>query len=236
MDLIFKILRFDPAVDPAPGFREYTIEMAPGERLLDGLQRIKWRLDGTLAFRLSCAHGVCGSCAMKINGRCALACQTLAGSIADGVAVIEPLPNFPVLKDLIVDLDEFFRRVALIRPYLIAKSPAPERERLQTPKDRKKIDEVIRCILCASCVGACPVSRDNPDYLGPAPLVQAFRRIFDSRDDEALERLRQAAEPDAAPACVNAFECTRVCPKEIPVTKSINFLKREIKRVLEERT
>lgn len=229
MQMKFKIFRFDPEKDAEPYFQDYTVAAEPWERLLDCLNRIKWEQDGTLSYRMSCAHGVCGSDAMKINGRCALACQKLVKDYAESEVLIEPLPTFPVLKDLIVDLTVFFDRVEWVRPFIIA-GEAPEKERLQTPEDRKKVDEVIRCILCASCVGACPVSNENEKYLGPAALVQAFRRIFDSRDVEHEQRLKQLDYPDGVWGCVNYFECTRVCPKEIPVTKSINIIKREIQK------
>jgi succinate dehydrogenase / fumarate reductase, iron-sulfur subunit len=231
IELRFKIFRFDPEKDKEPYFRNFTVQAEPWERLLDCLNRIKWEQDGTLGYRMSCAHGVCGSDAMRINGRCGLACQKLVRDCTDAEVLLEPLPTFPVLKDLIVDLSKFFERVNLVRPYLIA-SGVPERERLQSPEERKKVDEVIRCILCASCVGACPVSSRDPEFIGPAPLVQAFRRIFDSRDEEREQRLRQVDDPSGAWGCQNHFECTRVCPKEIPVTKSINVMKREITKVL----
>jgi succinate dehydrogenase / fumarate reductase iron-sulfur subunit len=173
---------------------------------------------------MSCAHGVCGSDAMRINGRCSLACQKLVKEVLGDEILVEPIPSFKVLKDLVVDLAPFFAKVDEIRPYLIASNP-PDRERLQSPEDRKKMGEAIRCILCACCVGACPVSNENENYLGPAPLVQAFRRIFDSRDEERAQRLQQLNQPDGVWGCVNHFECTRVCPKEIPVTKYINMMK-----------
>jgi succinate dehydrogenase / fumarate reductase iron-sulfur subunit len=232
MKVAFNIYRHDPATDQRPRYQRYQVEAQGHERILDCLNRIKWHQDQTLAFRLSCAHGVCGSCAMKIDGKCRLACQSLVKDFADREILVEPLPHFQVLKDLIVDMDRFFERVNFIRPYLISNQPPPDRERVQNQADRKKIDEVIRCILCACCTGACPVPEENPRYLGPAPIVQAFRRIFDTRDDEKTARLEQMADPDAAPACVNHFECTKACPKEIPVTKSINFIKREIDKVL----
>jgi len=146
--------------------------------------------------------------------------------------VLEPLPSFKVLKDLIVDMDPFLARVSLIRPYLISTSPAPEKERIQNQADNDRIKEVIRCILCACCTASCPVTGENEKYLGPATFVWAFRYIFDSRDDETLERLEQVDDPDGVWSCVNHFECTRVCPKEIPVTKSINTIKREIQKTL----
>ena len=228
----FKIFRYDPDADREPYFRDYEVSAGPGDRILDCLNKIKWEQDGTLSYRLSCAHGVCGSCAVKMNGKCGLACQKLVKDFDEGEILVEPLPSFKVLKDLIVDIDPFLANVQLIRPYLISHGAAPEKERLQNQEDREKIDEVIRCILCASCIGACPVNQENPDYLGPAPLVQAFRRIFDTRDDEKKERLEQMDDPNAAHGCVNHFECTRACPKEIKVTKSINTIKREIQKVL----
>jgi succinate dehydrogenase / fumarate reductase, iron-sulfur subunit len=229
MEMKFKIFRFDPDRDKEPYFQKYKVDAEPWERILDCLNRIKWEQDGTLSYRMSCAHGVCGSDAMKINGKCALACQKLVKEYKDAEVLIEPLPTFKVLKDLIVDLTVFFERVEWIRPYLIA-SPPPEKERIQSPEDRHKMGESVRCILCACCVGACPVSNENGNYLGPAPLVQAFRRIFDSRDQAKDERLKQVDYPDGVWGCVNYFECTRACPKEIPVTKEINTIKREIKK------
>jgi succinate dehydrogenase / fumarate reductase iron-sulfur subunit len=230
MEMKFKIFRFDPETDEKPHYRNYRVKAEESERILDCLNRIKWEQDGTLGYRMSCAHGVCGSDAMKINGRCGLACQKLVKDYHGEQVLLEPLPTFKVLKDLVVDLTPFFERVDLIRPYLIASDP-PEKERLQSPEDRKKMGEAIRCILCACCVGACPVSNENENYLGPAPLVQAFRRIFDSRDEEREARLKQLDYPDGAWACVNHFECTRVCPKEIPVTKEINTIKAAIKKL-----
>lgn len=228
MEKKFRIYRFDPSTDERPYYREYLVKAEPGERVLDCLNRIKWEQDGSLSYRMSCAHGVCGSDAMKINGRCALACQKLVKDYDAEEILVEPLPTFEVLKDLIVDLTPFFAKVDEIRPYLIASDP-PEKERLQSPEERKKMGEVTRCILCACCSAACPVSQENEQFLGPAPLVQAFRRVFDSRDEERERRLRQLDYPDGVWGCVNHFECTRVCPKEIPVTKSINLMKRELK-------
>jgi succinate dehydrogenase / fumarate reductase iron-sulfur subunit len=233
MEMIFNIFRFDPDTDTEPYYRSYGVKAEPSERILDCLNRIKWEQDGTLSYRMSCGHGVCGSDAMKINGRCALACQKLVREYGDSEVTVEPLPSFRVLKDLIVDMNPFFDRVNLIRPYLISASPPPEKERLQSKADNAKLNEVIRCILCACCTGACPVTQENGQYLGPATFVHAFRYIFDSRDDETGVRLKQMDDPDAAWSCVNHFECTRLCPKEIPVTKSINTIKREIQKVLQ---
>jgi succinate dehydrogenase / fumarate reductase iron-sulfur subunit len=150
---------------------------------------------------------------------------------AGAEVVLEPLPNFKVLKDLIVDMDLFFERVNLVRPYLISSEAPPQKERRQSQEESKKVREVIRCILCASCTAACPVTEQNDQYLGPATFVWAFRSIFDSRDDQTRSRLEQLDTPDGVWGCLNYFECTRVCPKEIPVTKSINTLKREIEKL-----
>jgi succinate dehydrogenase / fumarate reductase, iron-sulfur subunit len=234
MELSFKIFRFDPEVDSAPRYQAYRVEAGPSERILDCLNRIKWEQDGTLSYRMSCGHGVCGSDAMRINGRCALACQKLVKDYEGEEVVLEPLPTFKVFKDLVVDLTPFFEKVNLMRPYLISSTSVPEKERQVDPAESRRVNEAIRCILCACCTAACPVTAENERYLGPAPLVWAFRYIFDARDDDTLERLKQVDSSDGAWGCVNHFECTRVCPKEIPVTKSINTIKREIQKRLRE--
>lgn len=232
MEVRFKIFRFDPEVDKEPRYQRYVVSAEPEERILDCLNKIKWEQDGTLSYRMSCAHGVCGSDGMKINGTCALACQKLVKDYQGKEVLLEPLPHFKVLKDLIVDMDSFLEGVKLFRPYLISSTKAPEKERLQSPEERKKIEDVIRCILCACCTGACPAMDETPSYVGPAALVWAYRYIFDSRDDQFIERLKKVDYPDGVWSCVNYFECTRVCPKSIPVTKSINIMKREIEKTL----
>ena len=230
MKMRFKILRFDPEKDREPYYQTYEVSADPTDRILDCLNRIKWEQDGTLGYRMSCGHGVCGSDAMKINGRCALACQKLVKDCKGEEVVLEPLPSFEVQKDLIVNLEPFFEKVRLIKPYLISFTEPPEKERKQSQEENKKLDKVIRCILCACCMGACPVVNENERFLGPASLVWAFRFIFDSRDEQHLERLKQVDTQEGAWACVNHFECTRSCPKEIPITKSINTIKRAIEK------
>ncbi len=234
VEMHFKIYRFDPQVDPGPYFNHYTVKAEPEERILDCLNRIKWEQDGTLSYRMSCAHGVCGSDGMKINGTCRLACQAIVKDYQCPEVVLEPLPAFRVLKDLVVDIEPFLERIRDLRPFLVA-GPAPEKERIQNPEEAKKVEEAIRCILCACCTASCPVSWVREKYAGPAALLWASRFIFDSRDEEHLERLKQADSPDGAWGCVNHFECTRVCPREIPVTKSINLIKREIEKNLRNR-
>ncbi|HBZ54411.1 MAG TPA: succinate dehydrogenase iron-sulfur subunit [Syntrophobacteraceae bacterium] len=232
MDTVFKIFRYDPAIDAEPRYQPYTIVAQPEERILDCLNRIKWEQDGTLGYRMSCGHGVCGSDAMKINGRCALACQKLVKDYVGTEIVLEPLPHFPVLKDLVVDMDDFLEGIGAMRPYLLNTSGAPEHERLQSPTDHQKLDAVIRCILCACCTAACPVTGENPRYLGPAALVWSYRLLFDTRDGLFEDRLKEIDSDNGVWGCVNHFECTRVCPKEIPVTKSINLMKREVEKRL----
>lgn len=230
MEIKFKIYRFNPDVSKEPWYQDYTVTVNPADRILDCLNRIKWEQDGTLGYRMSCGHGVCGSDAMKINGRCALACQKLVKEYEGKEIVLEPLPSYKVLKDLIVDLEPFFEKVRILKPYLISASIPPEKEYKQLPENSKKLDIAIRCILCACCTSACPVVNENERFIGPAPLVWAFRYIFDSRDGQHLERLKQVNYPDGAWACVNYYECTRSCPKEIPITKYINTIKREIQK------
>ena len=232
MDIQFKIHRFDPEKDKEPYYRTYEIRAEPSDRILDCLNRIKWERDGTLSYRMSCGHGVCGSDAMRINGKCALACQKLVQEYEGETVTLEPLPSFRVQKDLMVDLKPFFKKVRLIRPYLIAHSDPPEAERIQGPKENDRLKEVIRCILCACCTASCPVTLENPEYLGPATIVRTFRFIFDTSDEESLERLKQMDVPHGVWSCVNHFECTKACPKSIPVTKSINTVKGEINKVL----
>ena len=232
MEMNFRIFRFDPDHDKEPHYQEYRVTAEPAERILDCLNRIKWEQDGTLSYRMSCAHGICGSDGMKINGRCALACQKLVKEYAGQQVTLEPLPFFKVLKDLMVDVNAFLEGILYVRPWLINLSEPPEKERLQSPEDAKKVEDVIRCILCACCTGACPVMQENPQYIGPAALVWTYRDTFDSRDTEQRERLQRIDHPNGVWPCLNYFECTRVCPKNIPVTKCINTLKREIEKKL----
>ncbi len=230
MEMHFKIFRFDPEVDAVPRYQSYVVSADPRERILDCLNRIRWEQDGTLAYRMSCAHGVCGSDGMRINGRCALACQKLVQEVAGSEVTLEPLPHFRVVKDLIVDMEAFLNRVKSLHPFLLADAAPPERERLQAQDDRKKVDDVIRCILCACCTGACPMIDVNAEFVGPAALVWAYRFLFDTRDGYFEDRLAALHSPNGAWGCDNRFECTRACPKSIPVTKSINQIKREIEK------
>jgi len=224
----FKVMRFDPAAEAEPREVSYDVRAGARDRVLDGLNYIKWRLDGTLAYRRSCAHGVCGSDAVVINDTVGLACKKLIRDL-EAPVVVRPLATFAVIKDLVVDLEPFFATVRRVRPWLEAGEAIPEREFLQTPAELEAFMDGTKCILCASCVAACPVVRRGTPYIGPAAVVQGHRFINDSRDVDADARLRILAAADGANTCENFFECTRVCPRGILVTKRIN----EIKRLLE---
>lgn len=224
----FKVVRFDPAAEAEPRVVSYDVRADARDRVLDGLNYIKWHLDGSLAYRRSCAHGICGSDAVVINGTVGLACKKLIKDVEPPV-VVGALATFPVIKDLVVDLEPFFAVVRRVRPWLETGDDVPERELAQTPAELEAFIDGTKCILCASCVAACPVVRRGTPYMGPAAVVQGYRFVKDSRDVDADARLRILAAPDAANACENFFECTRVCPRGILVTKRIN----EIKSLLE---
>lgn len=228
----FVIYRFDPEVDKEPKYAEYAVDAEPTDKILDCLNKIRWEQDSTLAFRSSCAHGICGSDALVINSRVELACQKLVRDFKTGYNfIIEPLPFFSVIKDLVVDLNPFFEKYRTVRPYLINASDPPDRERLQDSKTQLSFEPALRCILCASCTSSCPITRARPDYLGPAALLRAFRYILDSRDAATGERLDQIDNDDGVWGCKSMWWCTDVCPKGIPVTKCLG----QIKRLLKER-
>jgi len=226
----FIVFRFDPDKDEKPYYKEFTIDAEPTDKILDCLNKIRAEQDSTLAFRASCAHGICGSDAMVINGRIALACQKLVKDFKTGNNfVIEPLPLFRVLKDLVVDMNPFFEMHRSVKPYLMNPEEPPEKERLQDPEKQKVIDPALRCILCASCTAACPISRANPDYVGPAALLRAFRYIFDDRDADTAARLAALNTDNGAWGCKTMWWCSEVCPKGIPVTRCIGQIKKAIK-------
>ncbi|HHW21043.1 succinate dehydrogenase iron-sulfur subunit [Thermodesulfovibrio thiophilus] len=222
----FKIKRFLPEETPSVRWDEFRIKLNRMERIIDGLIKIKETRDGTLTFRKSCAHGVCGSCAMKINGKNRLACQTLVKDMPE-VIEIEPLPALPVIKDLVVDMTLFFEKNDRVLPYLINDEPPPERERLQSPDDQHKILESITCIMCGSCTTSCPVFWADKEYLGPSALLKAYRFIFDTRDRATQQRLEKITGEHGVWRCHSIFNCVDVCPKEIDITKHILKLKRQ---------
>ncbi len=216
-----RVLRFDPERDDAPHWERYSVEADPMDRVLDLLHTVKWETDGSLTFRRSCAHGVCGSDAMMINGRNRLACKIRVDQLGRHITVA-PLPGFPVIKDLVVSMDDFFAKYRSVMPYLIASDEPPaDAERLQTQADRDRYDDTTKCILCAACTSSCPSFWAQKSYVGPAAIVNAHRFIFDSRDDAGDERLEILADQDGVWRCRTIFNCVDACPRGINITRAI---------------
>jgi succinate dehydrogenase / fumarate reductase iron-sulfur subunit len=240
MKITIEIKRYNPETDKEPYYKRYDVEVEQSERLLDTLMRIKRFEDPSLGLRKSCAHGICGSDAMVINGKERLACKTLIKDVAENEGAViraEPLRTLPVQRDLMVDQNKFFKKYRQVMPYLINDEEVAEKERIQSPGEMELFDDATKCILCAACYSACPVIQGkNPNFLGPAAVVQASRFINDSRDKGFEERLPHLDYPDGIWPCENHFQCTRVCPKNIKVTKIINLLKRKINRFRKDRS
>jgi len=227
MKVHFRIRRFNPESDPRPYWAEYHIEADPFDRVLDGLHHIKWYIDGSLALRRSCAHGICGSDAMLINGRNRLACKVLIRDVGRRITV-EPLRGLPVIKDLVVDMEPFFAQYRAVMPYLVNHDPPPDRERRQSPEERARFEDTTKCILCAACTTSCPIYWADGEYVGPAAIVNAHRFIFDSRDQAAAERLAILAQRSGVFRCRTVFNCTDTCPRGIQVTRAIQEVKRAL--------
>ncbi|MFF9361792.1 MULTISPECIES: succinate dehydrogenase iron-sulfur subunit [Streptomyces] len=225
-----RIRRFNPEVSPEVHWEDFQLEMDPKERVLDGLNKIKWDLDGTLTFRRSCAHGICGSDAMRINGKNRLACKTLIKDVNPGKPItVEPIKGLTALKDLVVDMDPFFQAYRDVMPFLVTNDTnEPTRERLQSAEDRERFDDTTKCILCAACTSSCPVFWNDGQYFGPAAIVNAHRFIFDSRDDAGEQRLEILNDRDGVWRCRTTFNCTDACPRGIEVTKAIQEVKRAL--------
>ncbi|MGF7237985.1 MAG: succinate dehydrogenase iron-sulfur subunit [Frankia sp.] len=224
---MLKIRRYDPERDSEPHWESYEVPYDASDRLLDALHYVKWNIDGSLAFRRSCAHGVCGSDAMRINGSNKLSCKVLVRDLGPEIS-IEPIKGLPVEKDLIVDMDPFFDAFKAVKPYLMTEGHEPTRERLQSSADRERFDDTTKCILCAACTTSCPVFWNDGEYFGPAAIVNAHRFIFDSRDSGAEERLEILNEKEGVWRCRTTFNCTDACPRGIEVTKAIQEVKRAL--------
>ncbi len=227
MEVNLRILRYDPEVDEKAHYENYTVDAEPTDRVLDLLNQIKADQDGRLAYRASCAHGICGSDAMRINGVNRLACKTLVKHL-EGTITVEPLLGMKVIKDMIVDFEPFFEHYRSVLPFMINNSPPPEAERLQSQADRERFDDTTKCILCAACTTSCPSFWADEEYVGPAAIVQAHRFIFDSRDDGAAERLKILNQQFGVWRCRTVFNCTTACPREIKVTQAIGEVKKAI--------
>ncbi|MBN1966428.1 MAG: succinate dehydrogenase iron-sulfur subunit [Anaerolineae bacterium] len=236
MQVTLRIRRFNPETDKKPYWAVYTLDQVePNDRVLELLHRVKWEQDGTLSFRRSCAHGICGSDGMRINGVNRLACKVLVNTLGEGDHVkiqIEPILGLRVIKDLIVDMEPFFEHYRAVMPYFVNDTPVPDdgRERLQSAEDRARFDDTTKCILCACCTTSCPSFWANGRYVGPAAIVQAHRFIFDSRDQATSERLKILADGDGVWRCRTIFNCTSACPREIEVTRAIGEVKLAIVR------
>lgn len=232
MQVQLRIRRFNPEKDDKAWWGDYTLDdVNETDSVLDLLHRVKWEVDGSLTLRRSCAHGVCGSDAMRINGANALACKMLVQRLANGdgpVKVqVEPILGMQVIKDLVVNMDAFFEHYRSVMPYFVNDTPPPEdgRERRQSQADRMRFDDTTKCILCAACTSSCPSFWANEAYIGPAAIVQAHRFIFDSRDLGAAERLQVVGDSFGVWRCRTIFNCTSACPREIEVTKAIAEVK-----------
>ncbi|TAM90700.1 MAG: succinate dehydrogenase iron-sulfur subunit [Candidimonas sp.] len=227
----FEIYRYDPEKDERPYMQKLDVELAPTDKmLLDAILRIKNTIDDSLTLRRSCREGVCGSDAMNINGKNGLACITNLRELKEPI-VLRPLPGLPVVRDLVVDMTDFYNQYYSIKPYLINSEPPPEHERLQTPEAREELNGLYECILCACCSTACPSFWWNPDkFVGPAGLLQAYRFIADSRDNATGERLDNLDDPYRLFRCHTIMNCTDVCPKGLNPSRAIGKIKEMLAR------
>jgi succinate dehydrogenase / fumarate reductase iron-sulfur subunit len=228
-DITLKVRRYDPEISEEARWDEFKLTMYGTDRVLDALHTVKWEHDGSVSFRRSCAHGVCGSDAMRINGRNRLACKTLLKDLDTSKPItVEPIKGLPVEKDLIVDMEPFFQSYREIMPFLINNGHEPTRERLQSAEDRERFDDTTKCILCAACTSSCPVFWTDGQYFGPAAIVNAHRFIFDSRDDAGDMRLEILNDKEGVWRCRTTFNCTEACPRGIQVTKAIAEVKQAV--------
>jgi len=227
MQITLKVFRYNPERDKKPHYEKYTLQAQPMDRVLDLLEHIKGYIDGTLSFRRSCAHGICGSDAMRINGRNHLACKVLVKELGSRITV-EPILGMRVIKDMIVDMEPFFEHYRSVMPYLVNDDPTPKQERLQSPEQRERFDDTTKCILCAACTTSCPSFWASDKYVGPAAIVNAHRFIFDSRDRAGAERLKILSDQWGVYRCHTIFNCTEACPREIQITQAIGEVKRAI--------
>ncbi len=231
VDVELKVKRFNPDADAKPHWQVFEVQAEPTDRVLDALHTVRWEQDGTLGFRRSCAHGVCGSDAMVVNGANALACVVLIRDAAGpegGTITVEPIRGLPVIKDLVVDMEPFFAQYRSVLPYLVNADEPGYTERLQSPEERARYDDTTKCILCAACTTACPIYWGNSEYVGPAAIVNAHRFVFDSRDQAGEQRLDILNQRSGVWRCRTAFSCSEACPRGIKVTQAIQEVKRAI--------
>jgi succinate dehydrogenase / fumarate reductase, iron-sulfur subunit len=230
MQITLKLFRYNPEIGRTkPSYDTYTLDVDPTDRILDLLEYVKDHYDGTLGFRRSCAHGVCGSDAMRINGRNALACKVLVQDLDTTTIQVDPMLGMRIIKDFIVDMEPFFESYRSINPYFVGGDiPADGKERIQTIEARARFDDTTKCILCGACTTSCPSFWSDEQYVGPAAIVNAHRFIFDDRDVAYEERLNILAEESGVFRCRTAFNCTEACPREIHITQAIAEVKKAI--------
>lgn len=227
MEVTLRILRYNPERDKKPHYETYKVEGEDNDQVLDLLNQVKWYQDGTLSYRRSCAHGICGSDAMRINGKNLLACKVLVKDVGKKIT-IEPILGLPIVKDMIVDMEPFFEHYRSVMPYLVNDEPAPPGERLQSPEERERYDDTTKCILCAACTTSCPSYWASGEYVGPAAMVLAHRFIFDSRDRASAERLKILNNRMGVWRCHDIYNCTLACPREIEITTALGEIKMAI--------
>jgi succinate dehydrogenase / fumarate reductase iron-sulfur subunit len=229
MNRTFRIWRTDPENPTKGEFKDYVVDVQPAWTVLDALNEIKWNQDGSLAYRRSCRHGICGSCAMTIDGKNDLACELQVTACKGKVITVEPLKSFPVIRDLLVDQNDFFARYDSIKPWLICtKSPPTDKERRQSPEDRELIDGTWECILCGACTSSCPVYWNSRTFLGPAAILKASRYVFDTRDEGLEDRLQMLDNKFGLWRCHTIFNCVEACPKALNPTEAIVKLRRRV--------
>jgi succinate dehydrogenase / fumarate reductase, iron-sulfur subunit len=229
MEIAFRVRR-QIGNDPAT-YQTYKLDLEPGATVLDALTQIKWEQDGTLAFRKNCRNAICGSCGMRINGKAALACATRAADVVDerGEILIQPFGNMPVIKDLVVDMQDFWKHLDNIEPYIsTAARNIPEKEFLQTPEQRQKLEQSGNCILCGACYSECNSREINPNFVGPHALAKAYRMVEDNRDDQTEKRLERYNQPDYAWGCTRCFSCNEVCPMGVEPLEQIQKIRTKL--------
>ncbi len=215
----------------SPTYQSYQLTVDPGSTVLDALNQVKWEQDGSLAFRKNCRNAICGSCAMRINGRSALACGTRIADVVDsrGEVLIQPMGNMPVIKDLVVDMQSFWQHLDQVDPFVSAAARKPdEKELLQTPEQRQLVAQAGNCILCGACYSECNSREVNPDFVGPHALAKAYRVLADSRDDQGVERRKKYNEPNFAWSCTRCFYCNEVCPMGVAPLGQIEKIRHEL--------
>ncbi len=227
MEVTLRILRYNPERDKKPHYETYKVEGEDNDQVLDLLNQVKWYQDGTLSYRRSCAHGICGSDAMRINGKNLLACKVLVKDVGKKIT-IEPILGLPIVKDLIVDMEPFFEHYRSVMPYFVNDETPPAGERLQSPEERERYDDTTKCILCAACTTSCPSFWASGEYIGPAAMVQAHRFIFDNRDRASAERLKILNNRMGVWRCHDIYNCTLACPREIEITTALGEIKMAI--------